>query len=130
MFSRYSLATSRAFSSAGVGAGKNVGFIGLGCMGSHMTVNLKNAGFNVKGYDLSPEARQASDNAGVPTVDSVADVCKDVEYVVTCLPETRHVEETLKMDGGIFASSAPNTLICDVSTIHPDGARKFHAEAK
>jgi len=55
MFSRYSLAASRAFSA--VGGGKNVGFVGLGCMGSHMTDNLKARGYNVKGYDLSPEAR-------------------------------------------------------------------------
>jgi 3-hydroxyisobutyrate dehydrogenase len=34
------------------------------------------------------------------------------------------------MDGGIFASAPQDTLICDVSTIHPDGAKSFYAEAK
>ena len=130
MFSRYTLAASRAFSSSGVGAGKNVGFIGLGCMGLPMSQNLKAAGYNVKGYDLSPEARSSANAEGIPTADSVADLCKDVEYIVTALPETRHIEETLMMDGGIFANAAAGTLICDVSTIHPDGARAFHAEAK
>ena len=51
MFSRYSLVAQKAFS---VGVGKHVGFIGLGQMGLPMTLNLKKAGFTVKGYDLAP----------------------------------------------------------------------------
>lgn len=63
-------------------------------------------------------------------MESVAEAVKDVEYVVTALPQTHHVEQTLTMDGGIFKSAQKGTLICDVSTIHPEGAKKFHAEAK
>ena len=54
MFSRYSLMAHRSFS---VGAGKSVGFIGLGCMGLPMAGNLKSNGYTVKGFDLMPEAR-------------------------------------------------------------------------
>ncbi len=49
---------------------------------------------------------------------------------MTALPQTAHVEETLKQEGGIFDSAADGTLICDVSTIHPDGAKQFYADAK
>lgn len=73
MFPRYSLVAQRAFS---VGAGKNVGFIGLGCMGLPMSQNLKKAGFNVTGYDMSPEARAMANDGGIQTADSVADLCK------------------------------------------------------
>ena len=113
-----------------VGAGKSVGFIGLGCMGLPMATNLKANGFNVKGYDLMPEARKTANEAGLETVDSVADVARDVDYIVTALPQTAHVEEALKADGGIFESARPGTLVCDVSTIDPEGAKKFNAEAK
>jgi len=95
-----------------------------------MSQNLKAAGFNVKAYDLSPEARALANEGGIPTVESVAALCADVEYVVTALPETRHIETTLMSEGGIFESAAAGTLICDVSTIAPEGARRFHAEAK
>ena len=72
MFSRYSqILTKRAFSSS-VGAGKSVGFVGLGCMGLPMSQNLKNNGFNVKGYDLMPEARNAATESGITAVDSIA----------------------------------------------------------
>ena len=34
------------------------------------------------------------------------------------------------MDGGIFQNAKPGTYICDTSTIHPDGAKGFNADAK
>ena len=34
------------------------------------------------------------------------------------------------MDGGIFKSARPGTLICDTSTIDPEGAKRFNKEAK
>ena len=37
---------------------KRVGFIGLGAMGTPMTERLVKAGYEVKGFDLSEEARQ------------------------------------------------------------------------
>jgi 3-hydroxyisobutyrate dehydrogenase-like beta-hydroxyacid dehydrogenase len=46
----------RTFSS--IGQGKSVGFVGLGCMGIPMSQNLKKAGFEVKGYDIMPNARK------------------------------------------------------------------------
>jgi len=74
----------RTFSS--VGAGKSVGFIGLGCMGLPMATNLKSNGYTVKGYDLMPEARNTANEAGLTTVESIADVAKDVDYIITALP--------------------------------------------
>jgi len=89
MFSRYSQVAFRNFS--GVGAGTNVGFIGLGCMGLPMTMNLKKAGYNVKGFDLSPEARIVANEAGIATVDSLAEASQNVDYIVTALPRTENV---------------------------------------
>ena len=118
----------RSFSS--VGAGKNVGFIGLGCMGNPMAGNLVKNGYSVKGFDLSADARRAAADAGITAVDSIAEASKGVDFVVTALPETRHVEEALKGQGGIFESADKGTYICDTSTIHPDGAAGFNAAAK
>ena len=85
MFPRYGQLAHRTFS---VGAGKSVGFIGLGCMGQPMASNLTKAGYTVKGYDLTDEARQKANEVGVPTVDSIAEACTEVDYVVTALPQT------------------------------------------
>ena len=126
MYNRYSqILTQRSFQSA-VGAGKSVGFVGLGCMGLPMSINLKSNGYSVKGFDLMPEARKAATESGIVTVDTIAKAVSDVDYVVTALPKTEHVAEVLQMDGGIFQSARPKTLICDVSTIDPEGAKSFH----
>jgi len=85
MFSRYAAISQRNFSSL-VGAGKSVGFVGLGCMGLPMSQNLKKNGFAVKGYDLMPEARKIAEEAGISTVDSISKVATDVDYIVTALP--------------------------------------------
>ena len=130
MFSRYTqFFAHRAFASA-AGAGKSVGFVGLGCMGVPMAGNLKAAGFNVKGYDIMPAARQAANDHGVETVDSLAEAASNVDYVVTALPKTEHVEEALTGAGGIFQSARKGTLICDVSTIDPEGSKRFNKQAK
>ena len=34
------------------------------------------------------------------------------------------------MDGGVFASAAPNTMILDTSTISPIASKEFYASAK
>lgn len=127
MFPAYSKLAQRAFS---IGQGKSVGFIGLGCMGLPMSQNLKKAGFAVKGFDVTPEARQKATEAGITSVETLGEAAQDVDYIVTALPQTHHVEEALKMEGGIFENARKGTLICDVSTISPQGAAGFHADAK
>ena len=118
MFSRYCQIAQRSFAT-GPGAGINVGFIGLGCMGLPMSSNLKKAGYNVKGFDLSPEARNVANEAGITTVDTLGEAAQDVDYVVTALPRTENVEEALKGDGGIYENAKQGTYICDTSTICP-----------
>lgn len=92
-------------------------------MGLPMTQNLKKNGYSVKAFDITPEARQKATEAGINTVESVAEVSSDVDYIVTALPQTHHVEETLKMEGGIFENAKKGAYICDVSTISPPGAQ-------
>ena len=95
-----------------------------------MAGNLISNGFTVKGYDVMPEARAAASEAGIPTVDTLAECASDVDYVVTALPKTEHVEEALKCQGGIFENLRAGAYVCDTSTIDPNGAKRFNAEAK
>ena len=67
--------------------------------------------------------------AGIKSVDTVAEVSSGVEYIITVLPNTAHVEETLKKEGGIFESADKGTMICDTSTISPMASKEFHADS-
>lgn len=61
---------------------------------------------------------------------SVKDVSSDVNFVVSSLPMTQHVEEVLYQEGGIFESANEGTCIVDTSTISPIAVKEFNADAK
>ena len=64
-----------------------VGFIGLGIMGGPMAANLVKAGYDVVGYNRSPDKVQALVKAGGQGADSVADAVHDADVVITMLPD-------------------------------------------
>lgn len=98
-------------------------------MGVHMTKNLVAAGFDVKGYDLNEDAMKAAAENGVKAAASLAEVAKDVDYIVTALPKGEHVDLVLHQEGGILDSANEGTYICDTSTISPMDSKRFHANA-
>lgn len=104
-----------------------VGFIGLGIMGSPMACNLVRAGFDVVGYNRSPQRAQALLTAGGRRADSVVEAVRDADVVATMLPDSPDVEAVLCGDGGVFAAARPGTLVIDFSTIRPDVAARLAA---
>ena len=65
-----------------------VGMIGLGIMGSAMSKNLLEAGFQVIGYDISQPALAAFSARGGAAAHSVADVAAKADILITSLPST------------------------------------------
>ena len=60
---------------------------------------------------------------------SFAEACQDVDYIVTALPKTEHVENAVAGAGGILDSAGKGTMICDVSTISPHASRALADKA-
>ena len=102
----------------------------MGNMGMSMAMNLVKSGFSVKGFDLSDQVREVSMQHGISPVNSIAEVSRDVDFIVTSLPKTEHVESVLNADDGVFANISPGTLIADSSTISPYASMEFAATAK
>ena len=117
----------RAFST---GSQPTVGFLGIGNMGQSMCKNLIANGFKVQAYDVMEGARESAAAAGINVVGSVAEAATDCDYVVSCLPATAHVQEAMTMEGGVFASARPGTIVLDTSTILPGGSLEMGAAAK
>jgi len=105
-----------------------VGFVGLGNMGGPMAMNLINAGYHVRGFDLSSDALERAQRAGVEIVKSIGDVAANAEAVITMLPAGPHVLETYCTN--LFQNAAARTLFIDCSTIDVTSARKAHAIAQ
>lgn len=63
-----------------------IGFIGLGIMGSAMSGNLMQAGFQALGYDPSAPARRKFTKSGGVACASSADVAAQVNVIIFSLP--------------------------------------------
>ena len=99
-----------------------VAFIGLGIMGGPMAANLVKAGFEVTGYNRSPDKVAALVDAGGRGADSVAEAVRDADVIITMVPDSPDVEAVTGGDDGVFASARSGALYVDMSTIRPDVA--------
>ena len=99
-----------------------VAFIGLGIMGGPMAANLVTAGFDVTGYNRSPEKVKALVEAGGRGADSVAGAVRGADVIITIVPDSPDVEEVTGGDDGIFAHAQDGALYIDMSSIRPDVA--------
>jgi 2-hydroxy-3-oxopropionate reductase len=99
-----------------------VAFIGLGIMGGPMAANLVEAGFEVAGYNRSPEPVKRLVDAGGRGAESVADAVRGADVIVTMVPDSPDVEDVTGGDDGIFANAGKDALYIDMSTIRPDVA--------
>ena len=106
-----------------------IAFIGLGIMGSPMSVHLAQAGHQVAGYNPTPEKAEPLVAAGGRAAESIADAVADAEVVCVMVPDSPQVEEVLADEGGVFAQVRPGTLVIDFSSIRPDVTARLAAEA-
>ena len=104
-----------------------IGFIGLGNMGGPMARNLVKAGHDVAGLDLDPAAMSRHKEAGGQIAETIPEVVRGADVVVTMLPAGRHVREVYCSANGILANAPMKTLLIDSSTIDVEAAR-FVAE--
>jgi len=101
-----------------------VAFIGLGIMGGPMAANLVAAGFEVTGFNRSPEPVKRLVDAGGRAADGVDDAVRGVDIVITMLPDSPDVEAVTGGEDGVFAHAESGALYIDMSTIRPDVARR------
>ena len=105
-----------------------IGFVGLGNMGGPMCANLLRAGHEVLAYDLVDAALARAREAGAKAVGSAEAATRGVEYFISMLPASRHVESlylTPGTDGRrLLDAIDANTIVIDCSTIAPQSARR------
>ena len=102
----------------------NIGFIGLGNMGSPMASNLLKAGHSVRAFDLVDSARQVIAKEGGESCDSAITAVDGVDVVISMLPASEHVEDLYLGDEGLLTTIREGTLTIDCSTISPASSRK------
>lgn len=107
-----------------------IAFIGLGIMGSPMSVHLANAGYDVVGFAPNPEHAKALVAAGGRAAGSIAEAVKGVDVVAVMVPDSPDVQQVLAGEEGVFANAERGTLVIDFSSIRPDVTTALAEQAK
>jgi putative dehydrogenase len=95
----------------------NVGIIGLGIMGSAMAGNLIKAGFDVVGYDIQREQRDALVADGGRAALSLGDVTENCSIIITSLPSIAAFDEVISGAGGLVEVGDEGLIVIDTSTL-------------
>lgn len=106
----------------------DVGFIGLGVMGSPMALNILKGGHTLTVFDLDPAAVQRLTDAGARAAGSPREVGAASEVVVTMLPEPQHVRSVILGADGVAEGLRPGGVVIDMSTIDPQTSQAVGAE--
>lgn len=96
-----------------------IAFIGLGMMGRPMAARLVAAGFDIRGADPMPEARQALVEAGGKAFASAREAAEGAVVAITMLPEGKVVRDALLGSGGAADMLASGALVIDMSSSAP-----------
>lgn len=105
-----------------------IGFIGLGIMGKPMSKNLIKAKYELIVMDKNAEVTKELGSLGAAIAGSPAEVAKEVDVIITMLPNSPHVKEVVLGKNGIIEGGKPGLTIIDMSSISPIVSRELAAE--
>jgi 3-hydroxyisobutyrate dehydrogenase-like beta-hydroxyacid dehydrogenase len=107
---------------------ENVGFVGLGVMGSRMTKRLIDAGHEVRGWNRTKEKAAWLLDTGMRWAETPRAVAEASEITFTMLTDTKALRAVTAGDDGILAGLGPGKVYVDMSTVSPAASREVAAE--
>jgi len=102
----------------------NVGFVGLGIMGTPMAANLMKGGHRLCLYSI-PNIPQPLVDAGGAACAGGSEVAQKSDVVIIMVPDTPHVEAALFSDNGVAKGLSKGKLVIDMSSISPLATKEF-----
>ncbi|MFM7294398.1 MAG: NAD(P)-dependent oxidoreductase [Burkholderiales bacterium] len=105
-----------------------VGFIGVGNMGGSMCRHLIAAGHQLRVFARREDAMTPYLELGAVATNSPAEAAQGADFVFTNVTATADVESVLLGAGGVIETAAPDTLVCDFSTIDAMATRAIAAQ--
>jgi len=107
-----------------------VGFIGLGLMGSRLTRRLDSFGWRVRAWNRTPKHADELNKWGIAIAPSIADLTAESDVILSSLANDAAVLSVYLDTDGVFSTATPGTIILEMSTISPELSRRLHQEAR
>jgi 3-hydroxyisobutyrate dehydrogenase-like beta-hydroxyacid dehydrogenase len=107
-----------------------LGFIGIGYMGSRIVKRLAIPGFSVAAFDRNRHKSEELAALGISPVHTTHTLARDADVILSCLPDDDAVRAVYGGPEGVIASAAAETLIIEMSTVRPETSRWLYRAAK
>ena len=108
----------------------NLGWIGVGKMGTPMSTHLLKAGYQLAVYDVAPSAMNALTERGATAAASAAEVAEQADIIISMIPDDSALEAVAVGPQGIFQSARQGRIYIDMSTVSPATSARIGAEAE
>ncbi len=96
-----------------------LGIVGLGNMGGPMAARLVEAGYELLGFDVSPESARLAADAGVRIVSTVEELASRCAVIVLLLPGSDVVDAVAGQIAAVPADARRCELLVDMSSSAP-----------
>ncbi|HEY6201067.1 MAG TPA: NAD(P)-dependent oxidoreductase, partial [Candidatus Binatia bacterium] len=108
----------------------NLGFVGLGVMGSRMAKRLIDASHSVTGYNRTKAKAEWLIDAGMKWTDTPRAVAAASEITFSMVTNTEALDAVARGPNGIIAGLGPGKIYIDMSTVSPAASRALAAETQ
>ena len=105
----------------------NLGFVGLGVMGSRMVKRLLDAGHTVTGYNRTPSKAQQLLDAGMRWGDTPRAVAEAADVMLSMVTNTAALKAVTEGPDGLLAGLGSGKIYVDMSTVSPAASRDLAA---
>lgn len=103
----------------------NLGFVGLGVMGSRIVERLLEAGHQVTGWNRTRAKAEWLIERGLRWADSPRDVTLASQVVFTMVTDTRALQQVTGGEHGLLAGLGEGSVYVDMSTVSPAASREL-----
>jgi 3-hydroxyisobutyrate dehydrogenase-like beta-hydroxyacid dehydrogenase len=104
-----------------------IGFIGLGAMGSRIAGRLLDAGHNIYGTNRTAAKAQPLIERGLIWLDTPREVASAAGVVISMVTDDNALEAITAGPDGLLAGLAPGAVYVDMSTVSPSASRRLAA---
>ena len=108
----------------------NLGFVGLGTMGSEMVIRLLDKGHTVTGYNRTKSKAQRLIDRGMKWADSPRAVCGASDVTFSMVTNSEALHHVFDGPDGMLAGLSAGKVLVDMSTVSPAVSRGAVAQVR
>ena len=108
----------------------NIGFVGLGVMGSEMVSRLLSKGHTVTGYNRTRTKAERLIQKGMKWGETPRAVCVAADVTFSMVTNEKALSAVMEGPDGILSAVEPGKFLVDMSTVSPNHSRSIAAKAR